>query len=1377
MLNLTPHLLIPRRRARGSVLVIVVAVLMMIALIGTAYIATARLDRYAAWDHTTLVSTEAVRQARLDYIQELVKRAIADDLDSDIIPFHTSYRTQSWLASRLPHRQNIGGSNWTPAWRYISGDIHTSINPLADVYIPPLLNGNSVAGCDGLIKRLEHHPNNSNFGHIIPNTDQFAAVPTSITITYPPDYPVEKYRGKVRTFPAFKFWNTTSNRWFGNPDVFLAADADGDGIADSVLLQITPGPVNGVTYYAAVRIIDNNSAINANTAWSRDLAYDTNGNPSNAAIRTFFPTNIGLRELMANCTNLKLDPDVHMWAINRQRFGYNPARPEGSFENASNASTRVRAATAAYDDLHPAAARSDFAFANQNEGAALQLARRPQNPGRNFDARLGNPKVFKYRGFPETDAAALAYRFCMVRYEPQIGSANLQPVLGTLERTLYNTLANPAFSSLSDDPFDVLVTGAPNFAMNPDFRFNAYPAYETLAWFQWLDYDQNPSSLEFTEGGTNALHVRPLRPLLTAYNATSTQARKRTTVFNWGNAVPVIGFERVTPIVKDYSRLLYPGMLSGTAFDDYPKPNATTGSGNYGFGQFALFNNIAHVFVPSKNALPPASQGSNDNWYDPARWEYQPYVSGRNKASINTAGFPELWRAFYQVMAERRNLAGVPDSDASASPVDHFGLQIGSMPIKDIYYGMELSGTVNQNNYAMFRSPIRDWRKSDSTTAFQRLLPQQVMTLRSALAAVNSMALLDDKKPAASNNPYPLLIPRRQFTLYNVNNPQSPVPQYEVSVFGYKPQPFITEIYADNDTTNYAPYRNVNGYVAIKLYNPYGVSGSATDPGISLRNWIFIALDRYDSDGSRRATLLKAFPNNATAPTVPPNGYLLIESYLPGGTEYRPESTDLNKITGTLNIPGLKAVSVKELVSQDGGIWNKELVLLRPIDPNLSAPANTAALDLRKYAPVDQFDFTGLQLDGSKKTWSYRRKSGGNDRFDCVYPGRYNAYAPTGSPRHQGVRVDTNHDWNWPVTHAQHNLQLPPGNGQPAADPVTLKNTATTDSSYKTNTFNIQLYAKGMPGPFGSDTSMPRYYPYGGFARNGDILQVPYIGAYVIHVGKTIVEVNSITIDSAFAEDGRTSNNADEQLGRFCPISHIKTDINYTTYDWAKDLFDYLDVCVPAEQFMPNAHAKLYPGTIRPYPVPSAEGASVLDAAQGANDRVPVHGLINVNTAPPVVLQMVPWAANPDGSIKADSCANIANAIVSHRESTGTNLGPFASLFDLNMVNDPTNNSNHIFVSGDKTLDSAATPAQDNGVWPSGNLPDDFKKQFLSLNRVSNLLTTRSDTFTCYILVQGWREDRTNLHPPSLDWEQRKAFIIDRSAGKHNLKIIPVPTD
>ena len=75
-------------------------------------------------------------------------------------------------------------------------------------------------------------------------------MPTSVTVNgqiWPAFYTTAMVSGAV----------TLTGRW-------MAADADGDGIADSALVKLLT--LDGVTYYGAVRIVDNAAAVNANIA-------------------------------------------------------------------------------------------------------------------------------------------------------------------------------------------------------------------------------------------------------------------------------------------------------------------------------------------------------------------------------------------------------------------------------------------------------------------------------------------------------------------------------------------------------------------------------------------------------------------------------------------------------------------------------------------------------------------------------------------------------------------------------------------------------------------------------------------------------------------------------------------------------------------------------------------------------------------------------------------------------------------------------------------------------------------------------------------------------------------------------------------------------
>src|SRR3954447_23014274 len=81
-----------RRRPRASILVVVVAILTLIALIGTADIATARIDRYTAGQYMTLTQLEAERARFVDQATQAAKDAIISDTQRDV----TSPRVQAW---------------------------------------------------------------------------------------------------------------------------------------------------------------------------------------------------------------------------------------------------------------------------------------------------------------------------------------------------------------------------------------------------------------------------------------------------------------------------------------------------------------------------------------------------------------------------------------------------------------------------------------------------------------------------------------------------------------------------------------------------------------------------------------------------------------------------------------------------------------------------------------------------------------------------------------------------------------------------------------------------------------------------------------------------------------------------------------------------------------------------------------------------------------------------------------------------------------------------------------------------------------------------------------------------------------------------------
>jgi hypothetical protein len=77
-----------------------------------------------------------------------------------------------------------------------------------------------------------------------------------------------------------------------------------------------------------------------------------------------------------------------------------------------------------------------------------------------------------------------------------------------------------------------------------------------------------------------------------------------------------------------------------------------------------------------------------------------------------------------------------------------------------------------------------------------------------------------------------------------------------------------------------------------------------------------------------------------------------------------------------------------------------------------------------------------------------------------------------------------------------------------------------------------------------------------------------------------------------------------------------------------------------------------------------------------------------------------------------------------------------------------------------------------------GNVRYDFQDRFLLLNNISNLITTRSDTFTCYVLLQGWRNVGTGN--PTLVVQRRAAFLLDRNnltPSNNQPDMLKIPSD
>ncbi len=190
------------------------------------------------------------------------------------------------------------------------------------------------------------------------------------------------------------------------------------------------------------------------------------------------------------------------------------------------------------------------------------------------------------------------------------------------------------------------------------------------------------------------------------------------------------------------------------------------------------------------------------------------------------------------------------------------------------------------------------------------------------------------------------------------------------------------------------------------------------------------------------------------------------------------------------------------------------------------------------------------------------------------------------------------------------------------------------------------------------------------------------------------------------------------------------------------------------------------------------DGDGIADEpAEPAKVAYRVAGQININTAPTAVLRAVPWMFSAAGNW------DLAAAIVSYREGrpinsllgstadlsgapdAGNPLEPFRAMSDLGRV---TTTDARFDVARFAATYGGAPPAPlDNGGNPnapepdydrtSDNVPNDLKDvraRDLFLARWGNLLTTRSDVFTVYIVLLD-EEGR---------YVRRSQFTVDRSA-------------
>lgn len=1309
------------RSRSGSVLILVVALLVLMALIGTAFMTMAQFDRASSVQHSFNTEIDLLLDGMINLTKATVSsdlyvnnqyrsaspkynvntlslpltynywNATGFDMASAALPAAQTTRAGNvWLASRIPEAgwpapspTVTGWSTAAPAsafWRFISGP----------------LNGSSQFDSP-------YWPSNGGGGYAAQNYSVRNAMMPAATTT-----------GLIdgQTWPA----------WAMGSGWVMAADTDGDGIADSGLFKLLT--LDGVTYYAAVRIVDNAAAINANTAWTFNPTADASTPP--VLPGDFFPSNIDLADLLVS-------PDT-ITPLNVYRFNSGSGVPVNTPQNDPPPGSTTPAQ------------RTDYTFATQYEAAWMQLGRRLGNPGW---AASGQ----QYQTFSLGDALSLAKGFCV--YD---GASSP----GQLEQALPTSTRGPKVRGLPYAPADVQ-TGANWFGNN-------------------FSYDPT------------GLPNMPLRPILVTRNPVS-------------NFCP--------------NRLNYRGVYTPSGLYDRTGVTQTAASATFSFGDAVQFqaNSPNYVWIgPSGGTQAVPNVPNADTNY----WVYEPWTTSPTKISVNTGTFGQLYLAYWSVMADTYvSNTWEPEFYAVTSPT----------------------------TARMFRSPLRTGQQAvpapaptnpPTANTAAALTPIQVMQLRAALAAVNTIDLRDGDFDVSS----------RVVTLSDPTNGNPNLKQVLATVYGNEPQPYITEVYCNNSKNTGSGAggggpggggagTNPNGYIYIELYNP-------TRKVIQLTNWKFATIKRSTPAAGTVPALLPAVLTSTAswtggaAPTIQPGQFLVLTNTSTPPTGFAPPTAT------TAGTPTPTLVVLSDLDTA----FDHELMILKPRQfsgtqssyalPNTPYPIFNEQSNLVDMVPVDSYDFTGFTYPNTDAKfpngveWHYVRPNDSTKQkaWHFVYPGHYSfdGTSPTagsgavGGPTAKPRLIDGTATGDATTGTTLNPVMSLASFGAPDGQAAGIGGAA--NPAYRDTP--IQLSNTDMAGPNNAEQSGTNAFPFGGFARNGDILQVPYIGSYKITSldGTQLIEMNPVTMDAAFADDDDITDDTDsgqhpiENIGRFCPIDG--QDFGATPlaiasapvddyspgsagapsikwrYHFATRLFDFVTVQAPQQDYLPDVDpAVLQPGSSQPrqypYGIPFAvanttagiANAETSNTNYATEETAPVDGLVNINTASWRVLATVPWmpVMDPNAAGRPTDMLSIAKSIAWYRDiddgTAGPTMfhphGPFKNIFELNRV--PIYPSASFpFAPGGAAASSTFreflgnTATSDPGpplgdLSPITNGPDkvlgDFETKFLMLNRISNLITTRSDSYTAYILIQGWRNAETSS--PHLVAQRRTAVIIDRT--------------
>ena len=1382
------------RSARpGSVLIMVVALLVLLALIGTAAMSTARIDRMSSKQHVVNTQVDML----LDSVKQMVIGQLVNDLfppngetnETDAVVTDPDLQYEDTkdviLASRLPERMMkynsaTPGVMTAPApgdpiiWRFPS--------------YPPLLNSAS--------SQYQFDPPNEPSGgpsYILPLT-KVAVEPTFVTLA------------NGQNMPGLQMRDPDQSK-IGTP--FLAADTDGDGIADSLLFKLPVSPVDGVTYYYSVRVLDHGSALNLNMAGDPTQEVQTvklNSGPAPLRFTGVFPASMNLYGLINSSDQTSFEGQRIMGDV-----------------KATNAPTLAQLAGSkpVGEDWNNATKpgkdtdRNDFVWLTPGDFLHHQLGRRPNFPGW-FDNGGHMYLAGGIRPYGIDAAMVLASRFTI--FDPSASDSVVEQALQLSIATNCSTIYDPtAVNAWFSDNFEL--TAARPKPKNAKAYLTAF----------------NPMSNQVTRH--RYLYINPNTP-------PSTKDPKDSDLLIPAPDDPKIFPSRANLNTATFEELHqnFVDTMSETAhttqFDDEIGYAASDPYVGMYFDPISFANDPQRRQHPARMFRSPI-RGTRGNF----QWTLHPYQVMQLRAALAAANVMSL-RDGAGFDAKPVEYAVTLQKPTSPHPAQLCRAHVfGSKPqpfITEVY--------VNNNPLVkpttQFRNPrgfaaielhnpydfpikLKDWKvviiDRDKDMAGGGLNPIPLMPNSVTTQKAGQGNTLQDPTPED------LYVPGKEF-FFDKNT--------EIQAHGYLviwnyPSPAVVRpadkpTPTDPDAAQYLPsgIQDLNGNVVYlkmlhQMINREVVLMRPTTTGTYAPVDCFDAsgMPRYPDpdDSSLQTTQMLGWhyvrANRATMTTLSRAWNFVYPGRYDGTqVDRRHQGTEREEFTPTgsedwpangpktpINLGG-----PDRLNSREGGVPPTRGPMAS-IPPTSNFAIQIANTDMYQQFSVNNkpaFPLGGFARAGDVMQapfiGSYILEIP-NDTPPATPPTTFAEINPVTMDAAFAEDTDVTDDVDRNTGMQQEEIgRFAPLDGDMASIKVTgfvSKATATT----------IEDPALIEPKDFW--TKIPPGGPY-----------APPYDVTVYDDTKTPPTQQTLPISSSKPPAGTKGGELTVQ-GQFNPVptKGQRYVIHYERYSFAKKVFDYFTTLhAPADDYLPNKDPDpnaTYPYSPAPFPVKNVSDSQRLPNRQGVNpippsttktlpteDDVTVEGLININTANWQMLATLPLVIDSTGAVDQTKTDRLAQRIVYYRDvddgyrpdPTAPNRphphGPFHSIFDITLIDQfVTMEGNVPLFTDPKTFDPNADPgiemgkytilAKTGGKSPNSIVRADFNDKFLNLTRVSNLLTTRSDAYTAYVMVQGWRDAGTPQ--ATLVAQRRLAFIVDRSAvTKTNKvpKVYNVPT-